>query len=138
MNEVVIDTKEADRIAKSLNINRDGVIRRMAFQIEALAKQLAPYETTALRNSIYTETSKDSNFSATSSAAQSSRPGVTTIQHPKPEEGFANVGPSVNYAEFVELPGNVLKAGQRPYLTPAVEQVLQRYNSGQEWEELTK
>ena len=138
MNSVVIDTKEADRIAKSLNTNRDGVIRRMAFQIEGLAKQLAPYETTALRNSIYTETSKDSNFSATSSAAQSSRPGVTTIQHPKPEEGFANVGPSVNYAEFVELPGNVLKAGQRPYLTPAVEQVLQKYNSGQEWEELTK
>ena len=138
MNSVVIDTKEADRIAKSLNTNRDGVIRRMAFQIEGLAKQLAPYETTALRNSIYTETSKDSNFSATSSAAQSSRPGVTTIQHPKPEDGFANVGPSVNYAEFVELPGNVLKAGQRPYLTPAVEQVAQKYNSGQEWEELTK
>ena len=138
MNSVVIDTKEADRIAKSLNTNRDGVIRRMAFEIEGMAKQLAPYETTALRNSIYTETSKDSNFSATSSAAQSSRPGVTTIQHPKPEEGFANVGPSVNYAEFVELPGNVLKAGQRPYLTPAVEQVAQKYNSGQEWEELTK
>ena len=138
MNSVVIDTKEADRIAKALNINRDGVVRRMAIEIEGVAKPLAPYEFSALRNSIYTETSKDSDFSAASSAAQSLRPGVITIQHPKPEEGFANVGPCVNYAEIMEMPGNVRKGGQRPYLTPAVEQVAQKYNSGQEWEELTK
>ena len=137
-DSIQIDTKEVDRIAKVLGTNRDGIVRRMAFECEVLAKQLAPYETTALRNSIYTETSKDSGFSKSSTEAKSSRNGVETIQHPKPDEGFANVGPSVNYAEYVELPGNVLKAGQRPYLTPAVDQVVQRYNIGTEWEELTK
>lgn len=138
MSNYVLETKECDRIMKQLGTNRDGLVRTIAFEIEGVAKQLAPYETTALRNSIYTETSKDSGFSQSSGQAKSSRPGVETIQHPKPQEGFANVGPCVNYAEWVELPGNVLKAGQRPYLTPAVEQVANKYNSGEKWRELTK
>ena len=138
MDSVQIDTKEVDRIAKVLGTNRDGIVRRMAFQVEGLTKELAPIEFGALRNSTYTETSKESGYAQASSAAKSVRADVETIRHPVPQEGFANVGPSVNYAEYVELPGNVLKAGQRPYLTPAVEQVVQRYNNGTEWEELTK
>ena len=152
MDSIKIDTKEVDRIAKVLGTNRDGIVRRMAFQVEGLAKQLAPYETSALRNSIYTETSKDSGYSKSSGEAKSARKGVETIRHPKPDEGFANVGPSVNYAESVELGhgfGVSYGAGgdvdfakgfvkAQPYLTPAVEQIAQKYNSGQEWEELTK
>ena len=137
MNSVVIDTKEVDRVMRNLGMNRDDIIRTIAFDIEATAKQLAPYETTALRNSIYTETSKESGFSNASSEASQLRPGAETIRHPVPEEGFANVGPCVNYAEYVELPGNVLKAGQRPYLTPAVEMVAQKFNSGERWKGLT-
>ncbi len=138
MNEVIIDTKEVDRIMKNLGMSRDQIVRTIAIDIEAEAKQLAPYETTALRNSIYTETSKESGFAKADSEAKGANSEVTTIQHPKPEEGFANVGPCVNYAEWVELPGNVLKAGQRPYLTPAVEHVSQKFNSGERWKGLTE
>ena len=136
MDSIQIDTKEVDRLAKVLGTNRDGIVRRMAFDVEGVAKELAPYETTAMRNSIYTETSKDSGYSQASSNAQSKRPGVTAIKHPRPEEGFANVGPSVNYAEYVEL-GTSRQAAQ-PFLTTAVEQVANKYNSGQAWQELTK
>jgi HK97 gp10 family phage protein len=136
MDSIQIDTKEVDRIMSQLGTNRDGVVRMMAFEVEGVSKQLAPYDTTAMRNSIYTETSKESGYGQASSEAQEKRPDVTTIQHPKPEEGFANVGPSVNYAEYVEL-GTSRQAAQ-PFLTPAVEQVAQKYNSGEKWKELTK
>jgi HK97 gp10 family phage protein len=135
-DNIVLDTKECDRIMKQLGTNRDGIVRRIAFQIEGVAKQLSPYDTTAMRNSIYTETSTDSGYSKADSEAKSKRPGITTIQHPKPDKGFANVGPSVNYAEYVEL--GTSRQSAQPFLTPAVEQVAQKYNNGKEWEELTK
>jgi HK97 gp10 family phage protein len=135
-DSITIDTKEVDRLCKVLGTNRDGIVRRMAFQIEGEAKQLAPYDTTAMRNSIYTETSKESGFSVADSNSHSKNPKVTTIQHPKPDDGFANVGPSVDYAAFVELGTSRQQA--QPFLVPAAESVAQKYNSGKEWEELTK
>ena len=143
MSNLVLDTKEADRIAAALGTNRDGIVRRIAFQVEGVAKQLAPYETTALRNSNYTETANGSyqdggetSFSGVDSKVKEKRKGVNTIQHPKPDEGFANVGPSVDYAAFVELGTSRQQA--QPYLVPAVEQVVGKYNDGKEWEELVK
>jgi HK97 gp10 family phage protein len=133
---VIIDTKEVDRIMKVLGVNRDYIVRTMAFDVEAQAKMNAPYETTALRNSIYTETPSTSGFSMSDSNAKSKNPKVTTIQHPVPEEGFANVGPCVNYAAFVEL-GTSRQAAQ-PYLVPAMESVANKFNSGERWQGLTK
>lgn len=142
-DSIKIDTKEVDRLAKVLGTNRDGIVRRMAFQVEGVAKQLAPYETTALRNSNYTETAngayqdgQPTSFSGVDSKVKEKRKMAQTSQHPKPDEGFANVGPSVNYALPVEM--GTHKMAAQPYLTPAVEQVVQRYNNGTEWEELTK
>ena len=134
-DSIVIDTREVDRVAAALKTNRDGVIRIMAFDVESEAKQLAPVDTSALRNSIYVETSSQSGFSQSDSAVKAANPKVTTIQHPKPDEGFANVGPSVNYAEYVEL-GTSRQAAQ-PYLVPAIESVARKFNSGQRWKGLT-
>lgn len=137
MNQVRLDTTECDRIASKLGTNVDAVIRRAAFQIEALAKQKAPYDTTALKNSIYTATSKEDGYSKAASEAESKQPGVETESFPVPDkEGYANVGPCVNYAIYVEYPGAVRKGGERPYMAPAVEEVMQKYNSGKEWESI--
>jgi hypothetical protein len=137
MNQVRLDTRECDRIAAKLGTNVDAVIRRAAFQIEELAKNKAPWDTTALKNSIYTATSKEDGYSKAASEANNKQPGVETEPFPIPEkEGYANVGACVNYAVYVEYPGAVRKGGERPYLTPAAEEVAKRYNSGKEWESI--
>ena len=144
--KVRIDTRECDRIMRRLDVNADQIIRRIAFQVEASAKQKAPYDTSALRNSIYVEGIKGSysngqqtSFSTVSSNVTKLNENAQTEQLPKPKkEGYANVGPCVNYAAYVEYPGAVRKGGERPYLTPAAEEVARNYNSGKEWESLTK
>ena len=135
MNDVIIDTKEVDRVMKALGMSRDAIIRTIGFDIESAAKQLAPVDTSAMRDSIYTETPDGNTFDVASSNALSKNPKVTTIQHPKPEKGFVNVGPSVNYAEFVEF--GTSKQSAQPYLVPAAESVSQKFNSGERWKGLT-
>lgn len=137
MNEVKLDTKELDRIAKQLNVKREAVGRRMAFQIEKRAKELSPHATGALRNSIYVVTQKQDGYSAAASAAKSANGGVTTSPHPTPTGNvIANVGPCVDYAEYQEF--GTSKMAAHPYLTPAVEEITAKYNSGDEWKELVE
>ena len=137
MTEIKLDTRELDKIAKQLNIRKEAVGRRMAFQIEKEAKQLAPKDTGALRNSIYTVTQKTDGYSAASSAAKSANPAVTTAPHPAPTgDVIANVGPCVDYAEYQEFGTSRMAA--HPYLTPAVEQIAAKYNDGKEWAELVE
>lgn len=137
MNQVKLDTKELDKIAKQLNIKREAVCRRFAFQVEGLAKQMAKKKTGALRNSIYTVTKREDGYAKASSETKSARPDVDTAQHPTPTGNIiANVGPCVEYAEYVEF--GTSKMGAQPYLTPAVEQIAKRYNDGDEWKELVE
>ncbi|MHB0968102.1 MAG: HK97-gp10 family putative phage morphogenesis protein [Bellilinea sp.] len=137
MNEIKLDTKELDRIAKQLNVKREAVGRRMAYQIEKRAKELAPKDTGALRNSIYTVTQKEDGYGKAQSATKSANSGVTTNPHPTPSGNIiANVGPCVDYAEYQEF--GTSKMAAHPYLTPAVEEIAQKYNSGEEWKELVE
>ncbi len=133
-----LDTKELDRIAKALNTNRDAIVRRAAFEVEREAKQNAPYETTALKNSIYTVTGDYNGYQGAANGAQAKNPGVRTEAFPTPQKGAAHVGACVEYAEYVEYPGAVRKGGERPYLTPAFESVSNKYNDGKAWEDLVK
>lgn len=144
MNKVVLDTSECDRIAAKLGTNVDAVVRRAAFEIEALAKDKAPWDTTALKNSIYTSTSKENNYSVADAAAKSKNPKAITEPIPVPEkEGYANVGPCVVYAARVEYGfvgedslGRLFNQAAQPYLTPAAEEIAKKYNSGKEWENI--
>jgi HK97 gp10 family phage protein len=131
---ILLDTKELDRISAKLGKSRNAIVRRAAFEVESEAKQNAPYDTTALRNSIYTVTKGSNGYSKASNSAKSKRTGIETEAHPTPPEGSAYVGPCVGYAEFVEF-GTSRMAAQ-PYLTPAAEHVMQKYNSGDAWKEL--
>ena len=116
---------------------RKDIGRRIAFEIESEAKQLAPVDTSALRNSIYTVTQDEDNYASASAAAKGKRGDIQTEAHPSPTGNIiANVGPCVEYAEYVEL-GTSRMAAQ-PYLTPAVEKVAQKYNDGSAWKELVE
>jgi HK97 gp10 family phage protein len=111
MSKVTIDTTEVDRIMQRLGMNTAQVINRIAFEIESQAKQNAPVDTGALKNSINT------------SAASSLHPTAT-------------VSDGVEYGIYQEY-GTSRMAAQ-PFLTPAVESVAQKYNSGAAWEEIIK
>jgi phage gpG-like protein len=145
---VKLDTRELDRIMKNLSINRDQMIRKIAFEVEAQAKQNAPVDTSAMRNSIYTVTAQQDGYGAAMAAAKGQNPEVETTPHPKPKNGAAHVGPSVEYAAAVEL-GHLTKpfrktygaqrfVAAQPFLVPAVEQVGAKYNDGSKWQELVK
>lgn len=145
-NKLKLDTREVDRIMKVLDVNADAIIRRAAFQIEGEAKKKAPYETSALRNSIYVEAKggafsngQSTSFTQVTGDVKEKRDTAQTERIPSPSKlAHAHVGPCVDYAIYVEYPGNVRKGGERPYLTPAAEEVAHRYNSGKEWEGLIK
>ncbi|MFA5208298.1 MAG: HK97-gp10 family putative phage morphogenesis protein [Candidatus Paceibacterota bacterium] len=135
MSNLIIDTKEVDRVMNALGKNRDAIVKIIGFDVESEAKQRAAVDTSAMRNSTYTETPEGNTFNVADSNAKGANPKVKTIQHPKPDDGFVNVGPSVNYAEFVEF--GTSKQAAQPFLTPAAENVLQKFNSGERWKGLT-
>jgi HK97 gp10 family phage protein len=136
MSEIRLDTTELDRLARALSLNRDQMVRKIAFEVEGVAKTLAAVDTAAMRNSIYTVTPNEDGYGAASAAAQAANPKAATAPHPAPGVGRAHVGPCVEYAEYVEL-GTSRMAAQ-PFLVPAVEQVGQAYNDGSKWQELVK
>ena len=132
-----LDTREVDRIIAALDGNREKVGRSIAFEVEGEAKRRAPYDTTAMLNSIYVVTKDFDGYGQASSQASAKNKDVQTQPHPRPDgDVIARVGPCVNYAEYVEL-GTSRQAPQ-PFLTPAAESVFRRVNDGTYWRELVK
>lgn len=130
--QITLDTRELDRIAAKLGVTRDRIVMSLAFDIEAQAKQNAPVDTGALENSIYVEGKDKSGYQQAAAAVTSRRPKVHTGQHPIPSgKVIANVGPCVDYAEYVEL-----GVYAQPFLLPAAYSVANKMNAGATWKEL--
>lgn len=111
MNRVYTDTSNLDNLIRRIPGNKRQLVRSIAFQVEALAKQKAPFDTGALRNSIYASFS-DSN----------TPPTGATETLPTPEtDTSAYVGPSVEYAIYQELGTSFFEA--QPFLLPALRDV---------------
>ena len=135
MQTIKLDTRQLDKIAASLNTNRDKVLKAFAFQIEGKAKELAPVDTGAMRASIYTVTKDSDGYESARAASQAQNANVATGKHPTPSgKVIANVGPCVEYAGFVELGTSRMSA--RPYLVPAVEQMARKLNDESMWREM--
>lgn len=132
MSEIKLDTRELDRIAAKVGKTCEQIIMSLAFDIEAQAKMNAPVDTGALRNSVYVEGKEKSDYQQAAAGVTSRRPDVETERHPAPSgKVIANVGPCVEYAEYVELGANA-----QPFLTPAVYSVANKLNDGVTWKEL--
>ena len=94
VGSIRLDTRRLDEIARKLNTNAEGAVKSIAFQIEAVAKPLAPFKTGYLRNSI---------------EARSVAPLLWWVQ----------VG--AEYAVYQEF--GTYKMSAHPFLTPTCEQV---------------
>lgn len=108
---IKFDSREIDRIAKALDMKTAQAVNRIAYEVEGEAKQRAPVDTGALRNSGDTDAATE-------------------------QEPTAIVSFGVEYAVYQEF-GTSRMAAQ-PYFTPAIEHVQQKYNSGAAFEELVK
>ena len=132
-----LDTKELDKIVREMEDNKEKVGRMLGFELQAEAQKRAPRLTSAMSNSIYTATKKYNGYSAASGAAKAANPKAETSPIPTPTGNvIANVGPCVNYAEFVEF-GTSRMAAQ-PFLTPAAEIISQKINDGTYWRKLVE
>ena len=123
---VTLNTKVLDDIIKHLDGNVAEAVARVAFAIEARAKQKAPVDTGALRASIYTSLKDGGMGVKAMNEARSLRPDVLTDPLPMPRDNHtAYVGPTVEYALGIEI-GTVRRAGT-PYLQPAVRETEQEF-----------
>lgn len=132
---ITLDTAELDRIQRELGWRTDTVIRRMAFELQGIAQVKAPHDTNALRNSIYTNTSKGSKYSEADAGAKARNPAAQTSPIPEASgEMTAVVGACVNYAQYLEE-GTSRMAAQ-PFLKPAAEMVQTKLADGSTYKEL--
>lgn|SRR5574341_409425 len=93
-----LDTKRLDEIAAKLGVNTEGALKATAFQVEGIAKTLAPVDTGALRNSLHSE---------------------------KVDEKTYMVADGVEYGIYQEL--GTHKMAAHPFLVPALEQVAKQF-----------
>lgn len=94
VKSVRLDTRTLDAIGRRINNNAEGVLRSIAFQVEAEAKVRAPYLTGALKSSIRTLKFRDLTYHVTD---------------------------AVEYGIYQEM-GTKKMRGQ-PFLVPAVDKV---------------
>ena len=128
---VHLDTTQLDRLAASLHTNVEAVIRAFAFEVESEAKTLAPYETGALENSIYT------NVQGGGGSRPAQYAGRNYEDIPQPSgDVIAVVGSGIEYAAYQEL--GTCKMASHPYLGPAVEDRSHDLSNGAMWDRLFK
>lgn len=118
---VTLDTRVLDAIIKNLDGNVTNAVAKAAFAVEGRAKIKAPVDTGALRASIYVSMKRGGKGNEAMSAARARRPEAKVQALPTPhDEHVAYIGPSVEYAQEVEMGGHG-RAG-RPYLQPALRE----------------
>jgi HK97 gp10 family phage protein len=130
--KLTLDTRELERIAAGLNRNKREVVKAVAFEIERMAKQLAPKDTSSLANSIYTQIEGGGG-----SSPQEPSNGAQMEELPAPSgDIIAIVGTGMEYAAYQEF--GTSKMASQPYLGPAVEYHARDLNDGSKWEKLFK
>jgi hypothetical protein len=142
-----LDTRVLDAIIAQHKPEASRIVRAGAFAVEGQAKNKAPVDLGALKNSIYTVTEGHDGYDAASGAAKEANPKVNTAPHPKPKNDLtAHTGPCVEYASALEF-GHLTRPFEKsygaqnfvpaqPYLIPAVEAVRPQWNKN--WREFFK
>ena len=113
--KVKLDNSRLNNIISNAETNTENFVNSVAFSVEREAKILVPVDTGALRNSIYTDTAKTAN-----------KPVDQDYELPRGNHKTAYVGPTMEYAIYVELGTNKMDA--QPYLIPAVERIAHQLN----------
>ena len=119
-----LDTTKLDRILKDMPTKRDEIVAKAAFEIQDHAGKLAPVDTGALINSIFTKTFRSNAYKKSFADAQNRNPKVRPVPESEfgdVKQGEAIVGSSVEYAYWVEMGRKKGKVPARPFLGTAVE-----------------
>jgi len=124
MLEIKLTQDRFDALRGQLREKAGQVVRKAAFDIQADAQTMAPVDTGALRNSIYTVTDRGSDYSTALSQAMSANPDAAILPAISPEEASVDdltaiVAVGAEYGIYVEM-GTSRQAAQ-PYLGPAAE-----------------
>ena len=128
-----LDLSGIERFEREFPARAEALVDKVAFDVQGRAQNMAPVDTGALRNSIYTVTRKSDGYRNAASAIKAANPEAETAPLPIPDEELvAHVGPSVEYAIYQELGTSRMAA--RPFLIPAVEQLRNTWK--QAWKEL--
>lgn len=117
---IQLDIKELERVMANTHKGAVQVLEGLGFKVEADAKMMAPYRTGALMNSIYTKTRNGSSPVTMGDGEDIPNPEGDVV---------AVVGPTVSYARFLETGTSRMAA--RPYLLPALESVVARFNKSE-------
>lgn len=148
---VMLDMRELDKLISEEPSRASKIVRATAFQVESEAKNRAPVDTGALKNSIYTNAvghygaARMPHIFKTLNPTRKHRISKKVIARSKkwasrkyvflpfPASAYeAIVGPSVNYGIYVEY--GTYRMAARPYLKPAVEVARRQY--AERWKEL--
>ncbi len=120
--DVQITLSGLDRLEQAVRERAAALIAKAAFDIEAAAKQLAPVDTGALKNSISAVTAQGSDYDANVAAAAGLNPKAQIAAAPQPSDELeAFVVAPMEYAAYQEYGTRFMPA--QPFLTPAVEAV---------------
>jgi hypothetical protein len=126
---VIVNTKELDRISAKLNSSTDSVIRAMGFEVQGMTRNAidaqGAIDTGAYWNSIEVLMPSGAKF------RNSDPPADVEQDIPTPPEHAIHVGPTVNYAVYVEFGTKYVAA--RPSLIPSFEAVVSDYMSPDKW-----
>lgn len=116
---IIVDMTKLHLMKAGIGPKAHAILDKAAFDIEAIAKELAAVLTGAMKSSIYVSGSSGgrSNYGERKSDAAARNPDATFFDEVKPSGKFERIiGASVVYAIFPEIHG-------QPYIVPAVEQV---------------
>ena len=98
----------------------DQVVRKTAFDIERAAKEAAPVDTGALKNSIHTVVAGADGYDKAASAVRDKHPKAEVFDKVEPDgPGEAVVAVAAGYGAYVEY--GTTRAAAQPFLTPAVD-----------------
>jgi len=111
---IKLDLTELEEMVKEMPERAEEVVKKVALRAEGHMKQRAAVDTGAMKNSIYTVTNKYSRFPGVQLM------GKTLTPHPNPPPMTAYVGPSVDYAIYVEFGTHKITA--QPFVIPGLEQ----------------
>lgn len=135
VTQFVVDTKELDRIAAGLSVKTDSVIRALAYDVvgntQNYIEAWPAIDTSAYIKSVYASDSLGNNMPAEPSSL---RPNAERTKLPSAQQGEAYVGPSIEYATFVEF--GTYKMPARPSLLPAAEITMRDYVSPEKWKKV--
>ena len=116
--EVVVVYDILPEVAAKMEEVLSEIVRKVAFDLQAMAQVAAPVDTGFLKNSIYVVTNDKSTYDAASAPSKTSQELLPEVERPSTStEAVVAVG--ANYGVYVEY-GTVHQPAH-PYLGPAAE-----------------